>query len=493
MYKCMNYFKQYNDNLIKDKENSEVLPNIEFLDYMPDDFVKAPAPDLIFHYAITTPDGEYLWDQSYLTPTVDFIGYSIEDDGEYYWTYSTKSIVPNFGEIKDWHASDWNQPWEMPFYDGEYYLPIVHEYLLPQTYLGKWKFTIESIERNLINNDIDFIFRVDNNYPKHNIIVNPKTGERTIINKPSPYFTLFESDSIIVDGETIEEKPYFLDPEMFYDADDITGDLAFKPNKDNYGEFEYTLSHEKVGEKINIEFISKYSEGVQDWRRYGESSYEDEVYGEYDWYEPDDKDYLIINEADQITKVEIDPSVNTTYNINFINDNSKQIKVPYAMYMGSPSKSEVFTFTKLFENSYEYPTTTTDLLRLDYTDGANTSIAHMDDGINATYSINNVRGNVLPIKKRKEGNSIIFYVDEAMYYDKDNEAVILGEAANDENDYINEKGIVLPWDEPSSGTIEFTVNLNTYQDYTFNFELKIGSKNPLRGKDGKYEVKEIYD
>jgi len=54
--------------------------------------------------------------------------------------------------------------------------------------------------------------------------------------------------------------------------------------------------------------------------------------------------------------------------------------------------------------------------------------------------------------------------------------------------YLNEKGIILPWDEKNNnGKIFFDLKINTYNKYIFHIQMHIGNLYKLRGKDGRYQ------
>ncbi|BDU67568.1 MAG: hypothetical protein TYPL_2210 [Candidatus Tyloplasma litorale] len=177
----------------------------------------------------------------------------------------------------------------------------------------------------------------------------------------------------------------------------------------------------------------------------------------------------------------IDSGINMYYDIEFIDDESVIIENPY-LY-NEETKTEKITFTKLFNNTYEYPQTTVDLLKLEYSDDDLSILPILNSSFyEAKININGYENNDIKIKVREENNSYIFYVDDQMYYDQSE--CIVKDGVTDK--YINENGIVLPWDESSSGKITFTFDLYAHQPYEFNINLNIGSNNSLRGENGKY-------
>lgn len=440
----------------EDIENryTTVYPTLTFEDYVPDDFVYAPDEGLVFHYSIKDPTGAYFPDLATATLVTDLIGYSIEVDGEYYWTYLA---------YRDTYDGDWpylNNP-DMDLVGK--YSQVMMKGLYPQSWGSLWDFGIDGISRDIVTGEVTLIGHVRTNFTPYGVWFDGETGEYKKGLRDNGCLFWWEDDKIIVNGEIQEHVDKTDFDSIFYDKEG-----NYKENALDNHNFEITIPKEQSYDDILIEFVNEryYTDIMVPWM----------------------PGYIISSGLDQYEKIIIPSDQETFFDVNFNSSPEQTIKVPYEYFMGEPTKYEEFTFYKLFEDSYKYPTTTTDLMTLSYTNGFTFNPPTLENTfVTANLQINGFEFDDIKIKHRIEENKIIFYVDESMYYDQDEEMVVLGMSSDD----INENGIVLPWDSNSNGTLTFSIELETHQHYTFNIEMKIGSDNALRGEGGKFEVEEI--
>ncbi len=457
---------EYTEKIEKTEE--AYLPRVIFDDYKPDDLYYAPGPGLEFTYRIVDKDGNNVPDPWVAADIEAFRARSYEDNGEYYWMYETYKVPHEFTKDENMRIPEnsehyWNR-WASSFAEITY----------PQSYLKKYNIELNSFTRlieseNSGEGGILVKGEINHNFNAYRNIYDPETREWKEglygNNKIDNYDTLsaYVNDTLIYEEELSIDSLYHYNK---IETSKARPNYVFNPHLVEPNKFEFIIPEEEAFDQIVLEFAS-VSPPRQDMTIYnGDNIYESA---------PQSSVYVI--SADQ-------PS---TYNIDFMFDQYiSTVEIPYDFYMGIPLNSEVFTMTKLFENQYKYPTTTNDLIKLDYQRGVSQQPPVITDTIiSAELDIPGVEPTSIEVKKRYEGNSVIFYVDENMYYDDESELVYIGKT---EDGPINEKGLVLPWDTASKGTIKFTFHIDSFQEYEFNVELKVGNERPLRGNGGKYEI-----
>lgn len=454
----INYLNSEQQN--KDqREDNVFLPLIEFDSYIPDDFLHAPAPDMWYTYSVTDPvTGEYLFDPTANLLATDFIAYSVEYEGEYYWTYNVyyeevEGVTPAPGK-EDLIGT---------------YSPINNKMLLPQSMGESWDINVESVERDLSSGDVNVGMTIQTTFPTITISdFDLETGDYTVEERPSYYLGINEVFFVYANNNLILNQPLSLDY-LFYDVTNLLPpELTFVEERKGVYDFNINVDYSLIqDDELELKIVSKKAPK---------------------YIKPHDE-YYIADSAEQVERFVIPTDQDSIYNVTFNGtDMNKTISIPY-YWEGEEKKWERFTFEKQFDNYYKYPTTTKDLLRVSYTDGVNNSFP--DNEITSTLKIDiaNYPIDEIELKKRYEGNDVIFYVDENMYYDYESETVVKG--ISEDGKFTNEKGIVLSWDEILNGELKFTFTATTYKDYTFNASLKIGNTNKLRGDDGKYEIEEV--
>lgn len=442
-----------------DQYMESYIPEVEFYSYVPDDLMYAPAPDLWFKYSIKDPlTGGPLLDQRTNLVATDFIAYSVEYEGEYYWTYNVyMEEVDGYEPIKPEFANKWS--------------PADSMNQFPQSFLNTWDVNIESYERNLNNGDLTVLTSFQTTYPFLSLDYDLNTNTYEVYESPSYGITGMDEARLRVNGNSIKYyKPnrYYL----FYDTTyfpELIVEYNEHAKEKHY--FEFVVPNEEINnEDVEIKFTD-----TKILNRNPSIGNEDTA--------------NLLNYKPQIQKALIPINDNNAYNIKFnTSSNIKEVKIPYFWLNGEPNKYETFKFEKLFKNSYDYPTTTKDLLKVTYKADEEKLFPDIIESTSATVNIDGYPKDEFVLKKKYQNNSIIFYIDEQMYYDYENENVELGYSSDG---FINENGLVLPWDDKVSGTINFSFESETYQKYNFNIELKIGNENYLRGSNGKYEIVEV--
>ncbi len=462
------YLIEKNENL--NKENVENysfeydLPVVEFESYIPNDFVYAPSPGMSYKYSIKNPSGYNLYDTVKGLEVDDYMAYSvIGGDGECYWTYyvhysGSQTPNPGYEEYKD--------AW----------VPAHSEFYFPQTFIEPMVFELKSAQRGLLTQEfiMDVYFRA--NYPPANIYEYPMGSGDYYLDNNYPYFiNLLSSSEVKVNNSLFSDFSWDADWEGFmyfkfaFGKDEKS--IVMKPVDFFYGDNTIHVrvpKEEHGGDKFKLTLETNY-----------DTSYKDTINGG------------LVTSLKQVNYDLIVPlGEYSYYSMNFDDDNLvSEVKIPYA-YNESGLKNEVYTFEKLFVNSYDYPTTTKDLLKISYSDGYSNELPDIDIDDTATLKINGYPEMEINIIERIKDNSLIISAEENMYYDYENEEVVFGLSSGK---FENEVGIVLPWDEKVSGTIEFNIVSNTNVPRTFNFKLEIGSNNTLRGPGGKYEIREVID
>lgn len=444
---------------INSKEQKEYLPILEFDSYIPDDFLHAPTSDIWFSYHIKDPiTGEDLIDPTTNLQASNFVAYSVEYNGEYYWTYNVY-----YEEVDGLTPT----PGSEDLIDK--FSPVKSKIFLPQSMGESWNINVESVERNLSNGDIDLGLTIQTTYPTLMIDdYNINTGEYSVVERPSYDIDINENFYIYANNNLIFEQGLTLEY-LFYELTSMfPPEISFIEERKGVYDFELNIDYSLIqDDELELKIISEKTPS---------------------YIEVNDE-YLLADSADQTERFVIPTNQESFYNITFNGSSmNKTISIPY-YWEGVEKKWESFTFDKLFENYYKYPTTTKDLLRVSYSDGVNTTFP--DNEISSTLKINieNYPVKEMQLKKRYEGNDVIFYVDDDMHYDYENEVVVNGVSDNEK--FTNEKGIVLSWDEVLNGEIEFTFTATTYKEYMFDVKLKIGNTNKLRGNGGLYEIEEI--
>ncbi len=462
---------------------------VEFDGYVPDDFIHAPAPDLFFEYRIIDPvtGGPVIDPTSHLV-AARTVGYSVEYEGEYYWTYNVYSeVAPGIEPLYTSTIDKWSQ--------------VNTALLLPCTHLGDIDIGITGLDTDLYYGDVEVEGYIKSNVSTIGIKdYDPETGDYTVVKRP-PIFVgfgkhtnLFANDEYVAPEDIefwleIPEEDEYEDERtisirrllLFYEANFNPVDgWDFKPYPSAEGRlyFRFTLDSEIInGENTDLEF--KVYEKLPYTTKSVDISEESTWNGEYIWTHGEDRSYRLM----------IPTGENTTFKFSFDNiDKPKVVDVPYYWTEDGSMKSEKFTFEKEFENEYIYPDKVTkDLLRVNYSSGTVTDIPDNTVDASAKITLSNGFEYNLPINKRYEDNDLIVYIDQDMYYNYDEEKVMLGESTK----YKVEDGIVLPWDSITKGKIEFHMTISTYRDYDFYFEMDIGNSKVLRGDEGKYQVMEV--
>ncbi len=434
-------------------------PELTFESYIPDDFLYAPEPDMWFRYSITDPvTGGPLLDSTTNLYATDFIAYSVEYEGEYYWTYNVyREEVPGL------------EPEEDSLYMIDTYTPANSKILFPQSFEGAWNVNVESFERDLHDGDLSVTMSVQTEYP-HLVIdsFDFDTGEYTVSEAPPYDLYLNETIYVFANNELVFEF-YSYKEYLFYE---ILFPFEIKYDESRKGKHEFTF---------DVDYSLFEDEDLE--LRF-------ESYKTPEYSHPDiDDEYVLVDSINQTERFVIPTNQETDFNISFEGTSlNKTVSIPYSWESGENNKWENFTFNKLFSNSYKYPTTTKDLIEVSYDSGDTSVFPENQLTSEATIKLDDGREFNLPIKKRYDGDKVVFYIDENMYYDYEQEKVFIGTS---DGKFENEKGIVMPWDEVISGEIIFTFKVQSYKDYTFNFILEISDTNKLRGDNAKYEIEEI--
>ncbi len=440
---------------IYNKSYTANIPNLEFESYIPDDFFYAPDEGLSFKYMITSPlNGDYIDDINYGGTVIDYMAYSIEKDGKYYWTYNVYE-VPN-SETPPENMSLMNK-----------WLPAMWYWQLPQSYQsgGEWDFWIDSALRNPNNGSLDISIGYKTNYPIYAIV-----GNTSNIYNVHPLFITPDIYAEI-SGDYIKSNMFlFKDStnfQLFYKMKFSGGSIYLEEIFDYDGQNKIDINipwSVYEGNKVNLAI--KISKDNRIYNIEGEDN--------------------IVWPNDEITyQLSIPGVYDVEYDVYFDKDEVVKIEIPYSYSDGEYVGNETYSFQQLFDSKYKYPTTTRDLLKVDYEGMGTNIIPSYLTSPKAKVKINNYPEFEVNLKTRLESDSLIIYSDQEMFYDYDNESIVLGISSGK---YENENGIVLPWDQISSGTITFTFETESLSTNTFNIKLNIGNTNKLRGVGGKYEV-----
>ncbi len=455
----MNYIK--NEKQIEYNEMPEAKdPVLSFESYVPDDFLYAPEPDIWYRYSISDPvTGGYIIDPTTNLYATDFIAYSVEYEDEFYWTYNVyREEVPGL------------EPKEGCEDLIDTYAPAETMMLLPQSMGNSWDVKIESYERDLNTGDLDIVASYKTEYPTL-VIENFDyvTHDYNVVERPPFDIYVDEGVYVYVNDEMVAHE-YLYYSHLFYKI------ISLYPN-----EYEYDDSRKERHEaKLHVDYSL-----IEDDNLDLKIIFEKHPY----YYEADgDDSYLIADSTRQTERFVIPTNQDSTYNVNFEGTAlNETISVPYS-WEDTDNKWEDFKFEKLFENVYEFPTTTKDLLKVTYSDGYTNTLPDNSIDSTATINIDEYPISEVEVKKRYEGDSVIFYIDEPMYYDYENEEVTQGTSSEK---FENEKGLVMSWDKITEGEIEFTFSMTTYKTYTFNVSLRMGNSHKLRGDGGMYEIEEV--
>ncbi|NQX83426.1 MAG: hypothetical protein HRS50_01770 [Mycoplasmataceae bacterium] len=150
---------------------------------------------------------------------------------------------------------------------------------------------------------------------------------------------------------------------------------------------------------------------------------------------------------------------------------------------------EEINLEKKFDDKFNYPTTINNLVDFYYDDNTTEFIPA---NIIIDYSIIEMVGyydEELVIDVFHKENKYQFLNNTPMYYDEEINQVKKG---NSGGKYLDEKGIVLPWDiSNNEGVIKFNIKFKTYYNYKINLTLKIGNILSLRGEEGRFEFIEV--
>lgn len=447
-------------NIYEDKLAEEVTPILSFESYVPDDFIYAPEPDIWYRYSITDPiTGGPIVDPSTNLYATDFIAYSVEYEGEYYWTYNVYR-----------EEVDGSDPLEGSEELIDKYAPAESKILLPQSMGDTWNIEIESMERDLESGDIEVGVSFQTTYPFIEIAnYDLNTKEYDVIKSPSydigikENYYIYANDELISDGSLFKEY-------LFYDIVSVfPPEVEFDEESTKKHEVKFDIDYSLIDDKeLELKIVSKKIPNY--------------VY-------PLEGDYVLVDSTQQVERFVLPTNQDSLYNVSFDGTTTNEtISIPYSWDGGENNKWEQFRFEKLFENTYKYPTTTKDLLMVSYTDGYTNEFPDNEIKTDLSIEIEDYPIETLPLKKRYDGDHLIFYVDENMYYDYQNEEIIIGES---NGKFENEKGLVLPWDKITNGNLNISFSVKTYKEYTFNVQMKIGNLNKLRGDGGKYEIEEV--
>ncbi len=188
--------------------------------------------------------------------------------------------------------------------------------------------------------------------------------------------------------------------------------------------------------------------------------------------------------------INLNTSNKIDYDINFENSNTEKIVSPIGIN-NNEVIFETLTFNKMFVNQFKYPKTINDVMSLEYDDDLNHYNWTIPKNIVASMYFDGYidKQKINLTLNEEEGSDRSFYeTNDKFYYDEKKKKVIAGTNEN----YLNEEGIVMPWDElDNKGKLFFSIDIKTYQEYNIDFELNLGNKKPLRGKEGEYFFKEI--
>ncbi len=443
--------KEYVDNMQKVITES---PVIKFESYVPDDFVYAPQAGLYFIYTITSPTtGENMSSFDFEEEIEYYMGYSIAgDDGNNYWTYN-------------YYIES----------EGTWY-PAMYPYQLPQTYFEPYDVKLQKVYRDTSNGNINIDIKIKTNYPEYSFLFNEDSGKYEIFDLP-PFF---------MDGDNSIE--------FWVNDEEYEGNISINEFNDLINT--ELLLYDAYLSFPNVEVVKK--EKMFDWSKISLEVGWDQYLGKtFDVrYEISRNQSLtttvggeILNPVKNQEGIFSIPKIGVDdYYLRFDGSLVEEVDIPYLWNDGEIVSSERITFKKLFDNSYKYPETTKDLLEISYTDGLNTALPSNEISTKAKVKINDYDEYEINIKKRYDGNKLIIYSDEPMYYDYINEEVKIG---NSSGAFLQEQGVVLPWDESSIGEISFEFYINSKSPRTFHLKLPIGSTNKLRGINGKYQIVEV--
>ncbi len=457
----MEYYNQ--DNWIKNMDDTSdgvANPEITYLSPPPDDLVHAESEGEYFFYTLTdSVTGDYLYDPDTNMFIEKGVGYSVEYNGEYYWTYSLYR-VPVEGVNHDQSVEN---TWA----------PATSVEQFPATYELSWKVEIEELTRDVESGDLSIVLSEESQYPPLQINSFDEGTYEYTLGVQEADIDLSEYVFVTINGVKFgdgDDEYYYRDlDKLYYDEGDTiaSSDDIFTVDNAKKTTHKFTIENEYInGEDVAIEIIF------------------DPVQKRFESF---DNTHYINYRNKQSVEFLLPTGDERNYDITFSDDlETKNVTVPTHWQEGEIVESTEFRFTKLFDNEYKYPDqATTDLLRLEFDNGELETFPL--EGLN-TYASIAYPGypfDEFEVKSRLDGNDVILYVDQLMYYDYINETLESGTSNGSFEDF---QGLILPWDSVGSGTIYLTLFTNTYDDYQFNFQLKIGSKNKLRGDNGKYEL-----
>ncbi len=458
-------------------ENGNQSAILEFDDYVPDDFVYAPAPDMYFEYYVKDPfGGDYVVDTFTGLYVERFMAYSVEYEGEYYWTYNVyEDYLPDDIIYSLWW---WYAPWLPELYAG-HWMPAMDSIAFPQTYYSNlYNVGISEVATDVETGDLDVELYTEPNMPTVAMYdYDMDTGDYKVAKIPPIYVPGETHYSIYLEGDYLDDAR--LDHSgIFYDADlDLHTyelDFSYKPEWQSRSYTSIKIPKENIDGNVELELNVKY---IKNKMFESATTFYDDNHN-YVHLKPDDKTY----------RCNLPIGDNVTYKLSFDSEGRVPIvNVPYVWDELGNTIDETFTFTKLFTNEFEYPDQPiTELLRIEYTDNASDRIIEGILDSNATIRISGKEYEI-PIKQRYDDGDIIIYTDQHMYYDYENEQVKIGESTK----YEVQEGIILPWDKSVNGTIEFHIELNTFRNLDFYFEMPFGNEKVLRGDDGKYQIMEV--
>lgn len=463
---------------------------------IPDNFFYAEDENLMFEYNVKDPytgenvrieieddDEEGVFHTFYVT---DFLGYSIEFEGEYYWTYSV-------------HYSETPEDTEFDGTNTYWTTSDMEEWMVPTSVYGYWDLDVAEYESNLYDDGgtakLNFQVQAPFLRVKEFYISDGEIVDYKISRKPPTYYTIDDSFKIYINDVQVPTSRLKINNEWvteseltLYNSVGIAGDeisnidgetfIPADPDLMAVKEIEIELTQEEIenGAEIRVESTpsqNKFYTQIQN----GDYT--------YDQYRETDK------------KVWLSYEVENSYDVDFRNSTTEVITIPYHWKDGEEYEFEKFTFNKLFENKYEYPQTTKDLLSIEYSKGSKTNleVPDMNTKVEATLNIDDQDPIDLNVKYKLGDstniNEVLFYIDETSYYDYENQELVIGES---QGKYDDKDGLMLPWDTIVTGTIDFEIQ--TYDEegevkYTFDTSLPIGNEKELRGVGGKYTIEEM--
>lgn len=286
---------------------------------------------------------------------------------------------------------------------------------------------------------------------------------------------------------------------MLIDLDIVYRPLFYPDYIEGYGwimQTVYDFDNQLIDIYINDELYEEFELDVDYYGNENIENFQFEISGDVVFDNIDmvintttnnDKDYHgeVINE-----QFLIQSDINEFLDIDFNDTQKYEIIRPISYdYVNKEYEYEYLTLSKLFPNTYKYPTTTKNLMTMKYWNDVENLELSIPNSIEAeiTSDFYNVENIEIKTNYDSTNNEWMFYIDESFYYDELNQEIVSGKS----NFYLNENGLVLPWDKSSKNSIYFELNTKGYTPYNFRINLSFANQFSLRGKNGKYEIKEF--